>query len=106
MVALFRPTLPLLVTHAQGARSVSIIMTHEKTSINDNCLSPFQERLFPLNNMVSPVAQQLRAVLRQFTWALDILGESAPHIVSQTTPSLSAHQNFLSSHSSSECVHI
>lgn len=63
-------------------------------------LSP-QERLFPLSNMVSPVAQQLREVLKQFSWALDILGESVPPTVTQTmmSPSLSAHQGFLSSHS-------
>ena len=67
---------------------------------------PPQERLFPLSNMVSPVAQQLREVLKQFSWALDILGESVPQTVTQTmmSPSLSAHQGFLSSHSTGDRV--
>lgn len=69
-------------------------------------LHPLQEHLFPLSNMVSPVAQQLRAVLRQFSWALDILGESVPPPVTQAMPSLSAHQHSLSSYSPSECVYV
>ena len=45
--------------------------------------------------MVSPVAQQLRAVLRRFSWALPLLGETAPPPSSHTV----ASYHDISSHS-------
>ena len=56
-----------------------------------------QECLFPQSNMVSPVAQQLRAVLRQFGWALSVLGEAGlPRPAAVSSPhTLMTHQTQL-----------